>query len=109
MFDVGFFELLLIAIIALVILGPDRLPHAARMTGAWVAKIRRTVTDVKVELTREIELQEMQQRIEQLKQQELGPLEHSLTEGHTPEASKHQKAPAPKEQQTTEPHTPHHD
>jgi len=46
MFDVGFSELLLLAVIALVVLGPEKLPHAARMTGAWVGRIRRMIVSV---------------------------------------------------------------
>ncbi|OUS28308.1 twin arginine-targeting protein translocase TatB [Gammaproteobacteria bacterium 45_16_T64] len=65
MFDIGFFELILIAIIGLVVLGPERLPHAIRMTSAWVGKIRRASVAVKDELEREINAHEMQQRIQQ--------------------------------------------
>lgn len=65
MFDIGFFELILIAIIGLVVLGPERLPHAIRMTSAWVGKIRRASMAVKDELEREINAHEMQQRIKQ--------------------------------------------
>lgn len=66
MFDVGFLEILLIAVIALLVLGPERLPHAARLTGAFISKIRRTVTEVKIELEKEVEYQELQQRVQEL-------------------------------------------
>ena len=69
MFDIGFFELLMIAVIALLVLGPERLPHAVRMTGAWIGKFRRAATSVREEIEREVNAYEMQQRIkEQLEQ-----------------------------------------
>ena len=70
MFDIGFFELTLIAIVALLVLGPERLPHAARMSGAFLAKIRRTIADLKVEISKEVEIQEMQERAHKLANQE---------------------------------------
>ncbi len=65
MFDIGFFELMLIGIIGLVVLGPERLPHAIRMTGAWVGKIRRASVAVKDELEREVNAHEMKKRIQE--------------------------------------------
>ena len=44
MFDIGFSELLLFGVIALIVLGPEKLPQAARTAGQWYAKIRRTVS-----------------------------------------------------------------
>lgn len=63
MFDVGFTEVLLIGIIALLVLGPERLPHAARMTGAFLGKIRRSFTDIKSEIEREVAAEELRARI----------------------------------------------
>jgi len=65
MFDIGFFELIIIAIIALLVIGPERLPHAARMAGAWIGKIRRTALSVKEELEQEVNLHEMKKRVEE--------------------------------------------
>ncbi|HEX4869250.1 MAG TPA: Sec-independent protein translocase protein TatB [Moraxellaceae bacterium] len=64
MFDVGFSELLLLAIVALVVLGPEKLPHAARIAGAWVGRIRRTVTSMQAEIEREVAAQEVRQQFE---------------------------------------------
>ncbi|MDX1695289.1 MAG: Sec-independent protein translocase protein TatB [Ketobacteraceae bacterium] len=73
MFDIGFFELILIAVIALLVLGPERLPHAVRMTGAWISKFRRAATSVREEIEREVNAYEMQQRInEQLEKSGVG-------------------------------------
>jgi Tat protein translocase TatB subunit len=50
------------AIVALVVLGPEKLPHAARVAGAWVGKIRRTVSNMQAEIEREVSAQEMRDR-----------------------------------------------
>jgi len=59
MFDVGFSEVVIIAIIALVILGPARLPKVARTLGFWVGKARRMVADVKTDIDREMRESEL--------------------------------------------------
>lgn len=69
MFDVGFSELLLLAIVALVVLGPEKLPHAARIAGAWVARIRRTISTMQTEIEREVASQEVRQALEKQFQQ----------------------------------------
>jgi sec-independent protein translocase protein TatB len=53
-FDIGFSELVLIGLIALIVLGPERLPEVARSAGRWVAKIRRFVENVKRDIDQEI-------------------------------------------------------
>lgn len=63
MFDMGFLELLLIAIVALLVLGPERLPGAIRTVTYWVSKIRRSFQQVKLELEREIDIAELKQQI----------------------------------------------
>ena len=79
MFDIGFFELILIGIIGLVVLGPERLPHAIRMTSAWIGKIRRASVAVKDELEREINAHEMKQRIQkQMEEAGLDDIKKSL-------------------------------
>jgi sec-independent protein translocase protein TatB len=54
-FDVGFTELLLIGIVALVVIGPERLPAVARTAGQWIAKLQRFVRGVKSDLASELE------------------------------------------------------
>ena len=79
MFDIGFFELMLIGIIGLVVLGPERLPHAIRMTSAWVGKIRRASIAVKDELEREVNAHEMKKRIqEQMEEAGLSDIKKTL-------------------------------
>jgi len=46
MFDIGFSEMMVIAVVALVVLGPERLPRVARQAGEWIGKLQRYVTDV---------------------------------------------------------------
>ncbi|MCW8956851.1 MAG: Sec-independent protein translocase protein TatB [Gammaproteobacteria bacterium] len=55
MFDVGFWEILLILVLALVVLGPERLPQAARTVGYWVGKARRYIEGVKSEVEKEFD------------------------------------------------------
>lgn len=59
MFDLGFSELLVIGLIALVVLGPERLPRVARQAGQWMGKLQRYVADVKSDINRQMELEEL--------------------------------------------------
>ena len=54
MFDVGFSELLLVALVALLVLGPERLPGAARTAGLWVGRLKRSFAAIQTEVEREI-------------------------------------------------------
>ena len=70
MFDVGFWELAIIAVIALLVIGPDRLPKAARTAGLWVGRARRLVSEVKSDIDREIresDLADLKEAGEELK------------------------------------------
>ncbi|WP_352259565.1 Sec-independent protein translocase protein TatB [Psychrobacter sp. TB55-MNA-CIBAN-0194] len=64
MFDIGFSELLLFGIIALIVLGPEKLPQAARTAGQWYAKIRRTVSTLQSEIEAELDLAETRQQMQ---------------------------------------------
>lgn len=59
MFDIGFSELLIIAVVALVVIGPEKLPKVARTVGHLLGKAQRYVNDVKGEINREMELEEL--------------------------------------------------
>ena len=59
MFDVGFLELALISMVALIVVGPERLPALARTTGLWIGKIRRLALNFRMELEREVEMSEL--------------------------------------------------
>lgn len=54
MFDIGFSELLLVGVVALVVLGPDRLPGAVRTASLWIGRIKRSFLSLKQEVEREI-------------------------------------------------------
>ena len=62
MFDVGFTELMLIGVMGLIILGPERLPVAARTIGKWVGKAKRTVGGVQREIQEELRLEEIRSK-----------------------------------------------
>lgn len=59
MFDIGFSELLVIAVVALLVIGPERLPKVARTAGHLLGRLQRYVNDVKSDIQREIELDEL--------------------------------------------------
>ncbi|WP_394180858.1 Sec-independent protein translocase protein TatB [Marinomonas posidonica] len=63
MFDIGFSELLVVFVVGLLILGPERLPHAAKTAGLWVRKIRRSINSVQREINAQLDNEEMQQKI----------------------------------------------
>lgn len=65
MFDVGFSEIMLIMAIALIVVGPERLPKLARTVGRWIGKARTIVASVKSEVEREIRVEELKKSIQQ--------------------------------------------
>ena len=75
MLDVGFSELLVFGIIALLVLGPDKLPEAARFVAKWYSKLKRLISNVQNDIDRELRLSELReqmqnemQRIQELEQ-----------------------------------------
>ena len=59
MFDIGFSELLVIGVVALIVIGPEKLPRVARTVGHLLGRMQRYVSDVKADINREIELEEL--------------------------------------------------
>ena len=59
MFDIGFSELIVIAIVALVVIGPERLPKVARTAGHLLGRLQRYVNDVKADISREMQIDEI--------------------------------------------------
>ena len=59
MFDIGFSELLVIGVVALIVIGPEKLPRMARTIGHLAGRLQRYVSDVKADINREIELDEL--------------------------------------------------
>ncbi len=97
MFDVGFFELILIAMVALLVVGPERLPKIARVAGLWIGRARRTLSSVKQEIDRELRAGELKEILDQ--QARSNPLETILED-----SPKHPKA-HPSEDPVTPPRT----
>ena len=64
MFDIGFWELTIIAIVALIVIGPDKLPGVARTAGKWVGRTRRFVNQVKTDIDREVRQDELRKMLE---------------------------------------------
>ncbi len=73
MFEIGFSELVLVGIVALLVVGPERLPELVRIVGHWVGKFRRMAAEVDAEVKRELhnaevlrrETEKLQQQLEQ--------------------------------------------
>lgn len=61
MFDIAFTELTIAAVIALIVVGPHRLPKMARQIGAWAGKLQRYVNDVKSDINQQIQLDELRE------------------------------------------------
>jgi sec-independent protein translocase protein TatB len=83
MFDIGFSEILLVLVIALIVVGPERLPGLARTTGLWIGKIRGFVASVKAEIDHELAAEELRKTL--AKQATLPGLEELVeTDGTRP-------------------------
>jgi sec-independent protein translocase protein TatB len=79
MFDIGFWELMIIGLVALVVVGPERLPKLAYTAGKWLGKGRSMLNAVKSEIDKEIKAEELKQILEKQRQQ-LNPLEDVIEE-----------------------------
>ncbi len=79
MFDVGFSELFVIALVALIVIGPERLPKVARTVGILLGRLQRYVNDVKSDINREMQLDELKKLQEQVANQ-ARDMESSVTQ-----------------------------
>jgi len=68
MFDIGFWELCIIAIIGLIVLGPERLPTTARKVGLWIGKTRQWMDDIKYQVDHELKMDELKKNIKKAEQ-----------------------------------------
>ena len=64
MLNIGMTELLVFGIIALLVLGPEKLPEAARFAGKWYAKVKRTISNVQNDIDRELRLSELREQMQ---------------------------------------------
>ena len=88
MFDIGFTELMVIAVVALIVIGPERLPKVARTVGLLFGRMQRYVNDVKADISREMALDDLRKlqaniqdtanSLEQSMKQEVGAVESDL-------------------------------
>jgi sec-independent protein translocase protein TatB len=69
MFDVGFWELLVIGVVGLLVVGPERLPEFARTIGRWVGQAQRMVRSVRADIERELETENLRSMINQQEEQ----------------------------------------
>lgn len=69
MFDVGFWELCLVGLVSLLVIGPEKLPKVARLAGFWIGKTQQLVSSVKEELKEELQAEELRQLIQEQQEQ----------------------------------------
>ncbi|MDR5892160.1 Sec-independent protein translocase protein TatB [Halomonas mongoliensis] len=104
MFDIGFLELMFIGVVGLLVLGPERLPKAARTAGLWIGKIKRSVSGMQREISAQLEAEELRQKLnEQQKKLDDSVRQvqrdvESIAEPDRP-AEAPEKAPAPSAEQ----------
>lgn len=82
MFDFGFWELILVMVVALLVVGPERLPGLARQAGLWVGKAKRFVDSVRSDIEREIRADELKNILNK-QQNEIEELKGMLSETHS--------------------------
>lgn len=68
MFDIAFTELLVIGVIALIVIGPERLPKVARTVGQWLGKLNRYVSQVKQDIDRDMKLEELRKMQQEMRE-----------------------------------------
>ena len=79
MFDIGFWELMLMGIVALLVVGPERLPKLAYTAGKWLGKGRSMLSAVKAEIDKEMKAEELKEILEKQKRQ-LNPVQDVIDE-----------------------------
>jgi len=80
MFDIGFWELVLISVIGLVVLGPERLPVAIRTVRGWIANVRGFSNNIKTELTEELRIHELHSNLKKAEQQNMQNLTAEMSD-----------------------------
>ena len=104
MFDIGFFEILVVAIVALVVIGPERMPETVRAVGLWIGRLKRSMRDTRNEIERQIGADDIRRQLhnedvmrslEKTRQQ----LEDAVEEGALPKPKTKPKRPYGKEEE----------
>ena len=101
MFDIGFWELVVIGVVALVVLGPERLPVAIRTASHWIRLIRSTANSVKAELEQELKLQDLHNDLKKAERLQMNNLSPELQESIEQLKTAAQSVTRPYEQQNT--------
>lgn len=105
MFDIGFSELIVIAVVALIVIGPERLPKVARTAGHLLGRLQRYVNDVKSDINREMQLEELKKLQGQI-QDSARNFESSIQQGLSSTEQSLNQAIQPPQPETTEPVSP---
>ncbi|WP_371375034.1 Sec-independent protein translocase protein TatB [Thalassotalea aquiviva] len=98
MFDIGFWELIIIAVMSLVVLGPERMPTAIRTVRTWVNNIRQFSQNVQTELKEELRIHELHGNLKKAEQQGLKNLSPELEESYNSLKQAAEQANRPYEQ-----------
>ncbi|MBL4600411.1 MAG: twin-arginine translocase subunit TatB [Methylophaga sp.] len=64
MFDIGFWEIFLITVVALVVVGPERLPKLVRVTGLWIGRANSSIQSIRNEISQELRAEELKQALD---------------------------------------------
>ncbi|NVK36656.1 MAG: twin-arginine translocase subunit TatB [Gammaproteobacteria bacterium] len=93
MFDIGFAELLVVGVLGLIVLGPERLPKAARTLGLLLGRIRRTMSGIQQEIEREVRQQELQEKLKDSHHSYMSPEEQAAQLAREQQEQEHKDFP----------------
>jgi len=79
MFDIGFWELSLIVIVALVVVGPERLPKLIRVTGLWLGRANASLQSIRTEISNELRAEELKQALNKTVDVDLPDLNETIS------------------------------
>jgi len=80
MFDIGFWEIVLISVVGLVVLGPERLPVAIRTVRGWISGVKQLSNNIKTELSEELRIHELHSNLKKAEQQNMQNLTPEVAE-----------------------------
>jgi sec-independent protein translocase protein TatB len=102
MFDIGFWEITVVLVVALIVVGPERLPGLVRTVGYWVGKARRFVATVKADIERELNTEELRSLLDK-QSREMADLREMLDETKAAVDARHlAQRPAEKDRSRTD-------
>jgi sec-independent protein translocase protein TatB len=89
MFDIGFWEIMLIAVVALVVVGPERLPKLIRVTGLWIGRAQASLQSIRNEISKELRAEELKQALKQ--PEDMPDLNENISLDDRPPPSQHKQ------------------